>query len=128
VLRPSLIPAVPVPYGTYPAPSNRLKWGFEEYIALVRRFPHLTSDQRKDLRRMNIELEELLDADDQLLAESEKPAVKPAKLSLQIIPTANLAGRTAPAIGKPPSANAPQPMAVEKQQPAKPAPKPRARR
>ena len=70
VLRPSLIPAVPVPYGTYPAPSSRLKWGFEAYIALVRKFPHLTGDERKQLRQMNIELEELLDADDhQSLAE-----------------------------------------------------------
>ena len=78
VLRPSLISAVPVPDGTYPAPSSRLKWGFEAYIALVRKFPHLTGDERKQLRQMNIELEELLDADDhQSLAELEKPTVKP---------------------------------------------------
>jgi hypothetical protein len=128
VLRPSLIPAVPVPYGTYPAPSNRLKWPFETYIALVRNFPRLTGDERKQLRRMNIELEELMDADDQALAEPEKTAVKLAKLSLQIIPTANLADRTAPAIGTPPSANAPQPKAAEKKEPARPAPKPRPRR
>ena len=128
VLRPSLIPAVPVPYGTYPAPSSRLKWGFEAYIALVRKFPHLTGDERKQLRQMNIELEELLDADDhQSLAELEKPTVKPAKLSLQIIPTGSLAGRTASAIGTPPSAKAPQPKAAEKKEPA-PAPKPRPRR
>lgn len=128
VLRPSLIPAVPVPYGTYPAPSNRFKWSFETYINLVRKFPRLTGDERKQLRQMTIELEDLLDADERSVAEPEKPAIKPAKLTLQIIPTANLAGRTQPAIGTPPSASEPRPRAAEKKQPAKPPPKPRPRR
>jgi hypothetical protein len=128
VLRPSLIPAVPIPYGTYPTRKIRWDWPFQTYIGLVSNIAHLTGDQIKQLRRMNIELQELLDADDTSLAEPEKPTVKRAKMSLRMIPTADLAGRTPPAIGPQPSANAPQPKAAEIKKPATPPRKPRPRR
>jgi hypothetical protein len=40
---------------------------------LVSNIAHLTGDQRKELRRMNRELEELLDADEPPLVEPDKP-------------------------------------------------------
>jgi hypothetical protein len=128
VLRPSLIPPVPIPYGTYPTRKSRWDWPVQTYIGLVSNIAHLTGDQRKELRRMNRELEELLDADEPPFVEPDKPVVKRAKLSLQMIPTGNLARRTAPAIGIPSSATTSQPKAAEKKRPATPARKPRPRR
>ena len=77
---------------------------------------------------MNRELEELLDADEAPLIEPDKPVVKRAKVSLQMNPMGNLARRTAPAIGPPPSGNAPQPKAAKMKEPATPPRKPRPRR
>jgi hypothetical protein len=128
VLRPSLIPPVPIPYGTYPTRKIRWDWPVQTYIGLVSNIAHLTGDQRKELRRMNRELEELLAADEPSLVEPDKPVVKRAKLSLQMIPTGNLARWTAPAIGIPSSATASEPKAAEKKKPATPARKPRPRR
>jgi hypothetical protein len=66
---------------TYPTRKVRWNWPVQTYIGLVSNIAHLTGDQRKELRRMNRELEELLDATSR---RSSNPTslVKRAKLSL----------------------------------------------
>jgi len=58
---------------TYPTRKVRWNWPVQTYIGLVSNIAHLTGDQRKELRRMNRELEELLDADEPPLVEPDKP-------------------------------------------------------
>lgn len=97
VLRPSLIPPVPIPYGTYPPPSHHWNWQVEKYINLVRNIQHLTSDQMMLLRRLNIELQELLVSDDSEKTDvSQRPKIKAAKLSLRMITPGNKVGELTP--------------------------------
>jgi hypothetical protein len=97
VLRPSLIQPVPVPYGTYPPPSHHWIWPFQKYVELIQNIQHLTSDQLKLLRRLNLEMQDLLASDDLQNTEGPlRPTIKPAKVSLRIASSATALSSTHP--------------------------------
>lgn len=92
VLRPSLIPPVPVPYGTYPSKSHRWNWPFEKYVELIKKFRYLTNEEMKLLRRLNTELQDVLTSGEleKVAAVSnpesfhQQPTIKRANVSFKI--------------------------------------------
>ena len=134
VLRASLIPPVPVPYGTYPPPSHHWKW-LEEYVSLVRDLRNLTRDQLILLRRLNTELGEALASDEPWKLEGAgeggslpTPIVKPARVSLKI--TGQAAAGSAPRTPQRPSLpeGTQAPAGAESKEAARPASRPRKRK
>jgi hypothetical protein len=129
VLRPSLIPPVPLPYGTYPPPSPHWIWPFQKYVQLIGNIQHLTSDQLTLLRRLNLELQDLLASYDLRKTEaSQRPVTRPAKLSLKIATPASATGGLTANVGSMPPKKAAKPKAGESEKRKRSAPRRGSRR
>jgi hypothetical protein len=89
VLRPSLIPPVPLPYGTYSQSSNPFTWHPDKYVHLVKNIKGLTNDQMTELRRLNGELQSLLDARESQKTDLARPSIKTTSVSLKVMKSDN---------------------------------------